>query len=95
MWKFLIKECFELRNVDFDEFSFVSLHIDVVLRFCQGVSKNWWIDITHSFVDWFRPDVDYQVVDVILNFNKLTYYCPTSWFVDKPEPHPLFLWSKP
>jgi hypothetical protein len=55
---FFIKGCFELRNVDFDEFSLVSLPIGVVLRFCQGVSKNLWIDIIHCSVDQFRPNVD-------------------------------------
>ncbi len=72
MLNFFIKECFELPYVDFDEFSLVSLFINVVLRFCLGVSKNWWIDIACCFLDWFRPDVDYLVVDVIINFKKIT-----------------------
>lgn len=33
MLNFFIKECFELPYVDFDEFSLVSLFINVVLRF--------------------------------------------------------------
>ncbi len=36
---------------DFDEFTLLSLPIGVVLRFCQGVSKNWRIDMIIFFVD--------------------------------------------
>jgi hypothetical protein len=36
---FFIRGCFELYNVDFEEFGLRSLPINVVHRFCQGVSK--------------------------------------------------------
>jgi len=73
--KFLfIKGCFKLCNVDFDEFSLVSLLTGVVLKFYQGVSKNLWINIIHCFVDQFKLDVDYPVVDVIETFKEFTYH---------------------
>jgi hypothetical protein len=35
-----IRGCFELCNVDFEEFSLRSLHTCVIILFCQGISKN-------------------------------------------------------
>jgi hypothetical protein len=51
---FFVKGCFKLQKVDFKEFSFVTLPIDVVLRLCQSVFKNWCIDITPCFVNQHR-----------------------------------------
>jgi len=62
-----LKGCSKLRKVDFEKFSLVSLPIDVVLR-CQGVFKNWCIDITRCFANQDSPFVDYPVDDVISTF---------------------------
>jgi hypothetical protein len=49
MCNFFIRWCSKFRNVDFDEFHLFILPTSVILRFCQGVSKNWWIDVTCCF----------------------------------------------
>jgi hypothetical protein len=48
---FFICGCFELQNVEFQEFVLVQLPTDLVLRFCQGVSKNKRINVTKCFVN--------------------------------------------
>jgi hypothetical protein len=35
-----IHNCFELQNVDFENFALVQLPTDLVLKLCHGVSKN-------------------------------------------------------
>jgi hypothetical protein len=82
-----IKGCFELCNVDFDEFSLVSLPTSVVLRYCQGVSKNLQIDIIHCFVDQFKLNVDYLTmllklspsiilfIGLLINLHHIRYFC--------------------
>ncbi len=40
MQNLFIRGCFKFRNVDFGKFNLVSMPITIVLRFCQGVSKN-------------------------------------------------------
>jgi len=95
MQNLLIKGCFQFCNVDFGEFNLVSMPTIIVLRFCQSVSKNWEIDITWCFVDRLRPVVDYLVVDVIVIVKELVHHHLTSWLIDKPRLHLLFLQSKP
>ncbi len=46
-----ICNCFELQNVEFQEFVLVQLPTDLVLWFRQGVSKNQRINVTKCFVD--------------------------------------------
>ncbi len=58
----------KLQKVHFEKFSLVSLPIDVVLRLCQGVFKNWCIDITRCSTNQHRLFVDYPVDDVISTF---------------------------
>jgi hypothetical protein len=41
-----VRRCFKLHVMDLNEFSLFSLHVNVVLRFCQNISMNWQIDIT-------------------------------------------------
>ncbi len=89
---FFVKGCFKLQKVDSKEFSLVILLIDVVLKLCQGVFKNWCIDITCHFVNRCRFFVDCVIDDVISTFKELTCHCPTKWFNDKQfSPHLLFL----
>jgi hypothetical protein len=40
MQNLLIRGCFKFCNDDFGEFHFISMPTIIVLRFCQGVSKN-------------------------------------------------------
>jgi hypothetical protein len=40
MQNLMIRGCFKFCNVDFGEFNLVSMPTIIVLRFCQGVSKN-------------------------------------------------------
>jgi len=82
-----IKGCFELCNVDFDEFNLVSLPTSVVLRYCQGVSKNLQIDIIHCFVNQFKLNVDYLAmllklspniilfIGLLINLHHICYFC--------------------
>jgi len=85
-----IKGCFELCNVDFDEFSLVSLPTSVVLRYCPGVSKNLQIDIIYCFVDQFKLNVDYPAmllklsknlpsiilfIGLLINLHHICYFC--------------------
>jgi len=88
-----IKRCFELCNMDFDEYSLHNLLIGVILQLCQGKSKNWRIDVTRCFVDWHHLFVVYFVIDVIETYKEIAWWCPIC-FNDKPRPHPLFLWVK-
>jgi hypothetical protein len=81
--------------VDFEEFYLVLLPTRLVLRFCQGVYKNWRIDMTICLVDCHKPSIDYLVENVITTFNKLACRHPMEWLDDKLGPHPLFLWSRP
>jgi hypothetical protein len=43
---FFIYGYFELQNVEFEEFASVQLPTNLVLKFCQGISKNWCINVT-------------------------------------------------
>jgi F0F1-type ATP synthase membrane subunit a len=43
---FFIHGCFELWNVEFEEFALVQLPTNLVLKFCHGNSKNWHINVT-------------------------------------------------
>jgi len=63
-----VRVCSKLRKVDFEKFSLVYLPINVVLRLCQGVFKNWCIDITHYSANQHRLFIDYPVDDVISTF---------------------------
>ncbi len=81
--------------MDFEKNSWVSLPIGLVLRFCQGVFKNWWIDVTICLVDCHKPFVDCFVENVITTFNKLGCQHPMEWLYDKLSPHTLFLWPRP
>jgi hypothetical protein len=60
----------------FEELFLVSLPIGLVLRFCQGVSKKWRIDVTTCLAYCHKPFVDYLVEDVITTFNKLVCWHP-------------------
>jgi len=71
--------CFELCGSDFDEFNLLSLPIDIVLKFCQAISKNWKIDITYSFAYQHQPIVDCPICNVIETFKKLVHQCPFKW----------------
>jgi hypothetical protein len=64
-----VKGCSKLEKVDFEEFSLVSLPINVVLRLRQGVFKNWCIDITLCSGNQHRPFVDHPIDDVISTIN--------------------------
>ncbi len=86
--------CFELCAVDFDEFILLSLPTSIVMRFCQGISKNWRMDITWCFVDWHCPAIVCLVSVVIDIYKELVHWCLIIWLVDKPRPHPLFLCPK-
>jgi hypothetical protein len=55
---FFIRGCFELHIVNFDEFNLLSLPTNIILRFCQGISKNWRIDTIQCFVDEYQCVVD-------------------------------------
>jgi hypothetical protein len=55
---FLIKGCSKLHHVDFDEFSLLSLPTNIILRFCQSISRNWRIDTIQCFVDQHQHVVD-------------------------------------
>jgi hypothetical protein len=87
--------CSTLRVVDFDEFSLLSLPIGIVLRFYQGISKNWRINIIQCFVDRHQHAVDYPMFYVIETYRKLAHWRLIVWPVDKPRPHLLFLHLKP
>jgi hypothetical protein len=69
---FFIKGCSKFRKMDFEEFSLVSLPTGLVLRFCQGVSKNWQIEVTICLASSHKPCVDCLVENAITTFNKLT-----------------------
>ncbi len=43
---FFMHYYFKFQNVEFEEFALVQLPIGLVLKFCQGVSKNWCINVT-------------------------------------------------
>ncbi len=47
---FLIMGC-NFQNMDFDEFRLLSLPTSVILGFCQGVLKNWLVNIINCFVN--------------------------------------------
>jgi len=75
---FFIKGCSELYNVDFDEFSLVSLPANVFLRFRQGDSNDYKIDITHCSTDQFCLNVDYPIANVIETFKELAQCHPIT-----------------
>jgi hypothetical protein len=58
---FFIKGCSELRAMDFDDLSLLFLFTSIVLRFCQGISKNWKIDIIQCFANQHRLVVDWPM----------------------------------
>jgi len=64
--------------VDFEEFSILHLPISLVLRFCQRMSKNWWIDITRCFTNRHLFVVNYLIHDVIDTFMEMEKH----YFVD-------------
>jgi hypothetical protein len=75
---FFIKGCSELYNINFDEFSLVSLPTNVFLRFRQGVSNDYKIDITHCSIDQFCLNVDYPIANVIETFKELAQCHPIT-----------------
>lgn len=87
-----MKGCTKLRKV---EFALVSLAMGEVLRFYQGVSKNWCIDIMSCFVDHHRLVEDCLIDDVISTFKELAWHCPIDWLTNKPCFHPLFPCPRP
>lgn len=80
---------------DFDEFTLLSLPIGVVLRFCQGVSKNWRIDMIIFFVDWHQPPINCPILNVIETYIEFAHHHPTIGLANKVGPHPLLLHHKP
>jgi len=70
----------------------VWLPIGFVLKFYQGVSKIWRIDITQCFVDKRHPPIDYPISDI---FQEMSRQWPIDWPVDKFGPHPMFFHAKP
>ncbi len=71
-----IRGCFKLGAMDFDEFNLLFLPTGVVLRFCQGISKNWQIYITQCYVDRHIPTIDRLIFDVIETYKELACKCP-------------------
>jgi hypothetical protein len=89
-----IRCCSELQNAKFEEFVLVQLLTNLVMRFCQGVSKNKRINVTKCLVDPHPPTIDCPIPNVISTFKELTCWCLTFW--PKLGFHPLFLhpWRK-
>ncbi len=92
---FFIQGCSELKNVDFEELSLVLL-VGMVLQLCQGMSKNWHIDIIKCFIDRLHHVINCPIENVIVTFKELAKHRPTFWLVDKVDlPTQLFLRAKP
>lgn len=51
MQNFFTRGCSKLHIVDLEEFSLLSLPTSVVLKYCQGIFKNWKIDIIKCFAN--------------------------------------------
>ncbi len=81
--------------MDFDEFSLLYLPTSIVLRFYEGISKNWKINIIQCFVDQHRLAIDCLVFSMIETYKELALPHPIVWSIDKPRPHLLFLRPKP
>ncbi len=95
MWNFFIRRCFELCDVDFDEFNLLFLSIGIVPRICQGISKNQRVDIIQYSTYQHQFVVDCLVSNVIKIFKELTCQRPSQWLGEKLGPHPLLLCPKP
>lgn len=91
---FFIKGYSKFHNVDFEEFSLLECPIGLVLRFCQGVSKNWCIDVTRCLADWHSPSIDYPISNVIETYKEMVQHHPI-WPFENLGPHLLFLRPKP
>jgi hypothetical protein len=93
---FFIQGCYELRNVDFEELSLMQLLAGMVLQLCQGVSKNWHIDIIKCFIDRLHHAINCPIENVIATFKELAKHRLAFWLVDKVDlPTQLFLRAKP
>jgi hypothetical protein len=64
--------CSELQNAKFENFVLVQLLTNLVMRFCQGVSKNKCINVIKCFVDPHPPTIDCPIPNVISTFKELT-----------------------
>lgn len=94
MWIFFIRGCFEFHTVDFNEFSLLFLPTSIVMKFCQGISKNLKIDITRCSTNWHWPIIDYPIFDVIEISKELVHWRLYQQPGEKSSPHPLFLCFK-
>jgi len=78
-WYFCIQNCFvrrcsKLHVMDLNKFNLFSLHVNVVLRFYQDISKNWQIDITWCFINQHQFVVDCLIFYVIKIYKGLVCY---------------------
>ncbi len=71
-----IKGCFEHHVMDFEEFSLLSLHNCILLKFYQGIFKNWRIDIIWCFANQHQPIIDCLLFNVIEIYKWFTCWHP-------------------